>query len=65
MNQTWKAQALSVCNVSELFEALVLTHLILRQAKEVAIIVTSIFEISKPEAQRDFKNLPRVIAWES
>lgn len=51
--------------MSELFEALVLTHLILRQSKEVDIIVTSIFEVSKPEAQRDFENPPRVIAWQS
>ena len=51
--------------MSGLFEALVLTHLILRQSKEVGINVTSIFEISKPEAQRDFKNPPRVIAQQS
>lgn len=51
--------------MSELFEALVLTHLISRQPKEVGTIVTSIFEISKPEVQRDFKNPPRVIAWQS
>lgn len=54
-----------VCRVSELFEALGLTHLILRQSKEVGTIVTSIFEVSKPGAQRDLKNPPRVTAWQS
>lgn len=58
--------ALSVCNVSELFKTLVLTHLILQQPKGIDTVIIPILRLETWGTER-LKKKPEtlVVLWQS